>query len=305
MARHSWTNRIIPPVVAAIVVGCVWYALQNRPITPTAVPATKASTIPAPPNAQSVAGATTLPNVSPMVKKLGTQLQFSVDPTPYMHVQKVEFYVEAQFVGAAYSQPYSVAVSEDNLTAGTHTVTAKIYLAGSSTKSSQPATFTATPKAPPAPAADGDTRGAVVPTTPPSSSSPATPASPTALPAPTDLSGTASSDGTSATLSWNSPEAAKSYQVWRDGAQVATTIGTGYTDTGLNPGQTYDFSVIAVDADNNASATSDMLAVTMPTPTPLADNPEDTQVVKPGTQSPSLGTTDAPRANDTGTTPAT
>jgi hypothetical protein len=217
-----------------------------------------------------------------VVTRWGSQLQFSVNPAPYKHIQKVEFYIEPHFVGAAFSQPYSVAVNEDNLTAGTHTVTAKIYLDGTGAKSSQPATFMATPKTPPALPADSDT-DSIVPASPPSS--PATPGSPAALPAPTDLSGAASSDGTSVTLSWTGPEGAVGYRVWRDGVQVATTTGTGFTDTGLNPGQTYDYSVVALDADSKASAASGVLAVTMPTPP--ANNPEDAQPAKTDSPSPS------------------
>lgn len=300
MGRHSWTNRIIPLLVAAGVVGCVWYALQSRPAIPVAGSITRAATTPTPTPSTPVADAAILPSVSPVVTKRGSQLQFSVNPTPYKHIQKVEFYIEAHFVGAAFSQPYSVAVNEDNLTAGRHTVTAKIYMDGtSSAKSSQPATFTAAPKVSPAPATDGDidVRGV----TPQTDSETTPPETPAALSAPTDLSGETASDGTSVTLNWTGPEGAVRYQVWRDGTQVATTIGTGFTDTGLNPGQTYDYSVAASDAAGNASAASTAFAVTMPTPTSLDNDPgsipaaktADTESSPPPAADPSAATDDA------------
>lgn len=270
MARHSWKNRTIPPLLAIAIVGCVWYALDSRPEAGQTDTSAAANAAPSPQNGDA-ASARVLPPISPTVRKFGQQVQFTVNPAAMKHVQKVEFYVESQFVGTAYSQPYTVAVNENNLTAGTHKVVAKIYT-DATTAQSQPATFTAKPVAPPAQNMDtSDAEGAaVIANTGGTSSSgneDVAPAGPTAPDVPSNLAASAGDDGTSATLTWMAVGSATGYQVWRDGSQVASTAGTGYTDTGLTPGQTYDYTVIALNG-SAASDPSDMVAVTMPTPPP-------------------------------------
>jgi hypothetical protein len=273
---------MVPPLVVAAVVGCVWYALDSRP-SPTVAVVTSSNTTSAQVSSP-IHTDTQLVSASPLVRKLGSQLEFTVNSIPYKNVQKVEFYVEKQFVGAAYSKPYSVAMSENNLSAGNHTVTARIYTS-STTTDSQPVIFTSKPTSPPKPAVNTttDTAGGTVATTPAPITSPSpttTPSSQATVMVPTDVSATTSSDGTSATLNWNQPDkAVTSYQVWRDGQQVAIPNGSGYTDTGLNPGQTYDYQIVAVAASGTTSDPSATMAVTMPKPqvTPLAKNisPQD------------------------------
>jgi chitodextrinase len=46
------------------------------------------------------------------------------------------------------------------------------------------------------------------------------------------------------------------YRILRDGVFVTTTSLTGYTDTGLADARTYQYQVVAVDGDGNASAPS-------------------------------------------------
>jgi len=258
--KYGWTNRLTPPLLLAVVVACVWYALDGRPSSMASTPPVQAKipTMPVAQTATAHAEATAPP--SPTVKKLGSQLEFSVAAVPYKDVQRVEFYVEKQFVGAAYSQPYSVAISENTLVAGTHTITAKIYTT-TDTAESSPATFTATPTAPSAAAIDtpNTTDAPVIPTGTSNTSAQA-PA------APTDVAASAAADGTSTTLSWTAVAGATHYYVWRDGVQVGTTTGAGYTDTGLAQGHTYDYQVLSVDDASNASTPSTPVAITMPTP---------------------------------------
>ena len=65
------------------------------------------------------------------------------------------------------------------------------------------------------------------------------------------------------------------YQLFRDGAQIATTTSTTYIDTGLLPATTYAYTVKAFDAIPNVStssatttATTNALPVSVPTTTP-------------------------------------
>lgn len=84
--------------------------------------------------------------------------------------------------------------------------------------------------------------------------------------APTNLFVTATTDS-SATLSWSAATddvAVVSYRVYRDGVQSgAAPSGTTVTETGLNVGTTYSYTVDALDAAGNVSARSS--AVSAPT----------------------------------------
>lgn len=253
-AKHTWINRIVPPLVLVGVVGCVWYGLSSRPKLVADLPVQ-----------QQVAAATSSPsstanqqpvaNITPTVDKIGSQVQFSVDLKPLKEVQKVEFYVENKLMGAAFAEPYTVAVSENNLTAGTHTVTAKVYTANATTQT-VPTMFTANPSTPP----PIDTDASIQPA---QSSAPAQQPQTSHVAKPTGLIAAAADDGTTAQVSWSSGGAA-SYQVWRDGAQIGAASSTAYADTGLTPGQTYDYQIVAVTGDGSTSDPSDQVAVTMP-----------------------------------------
>ena len=54
------------------------------------------------------------------------------------------------------------------------------------------------------------------------------------------------------------------YRVYRDGTQIATTAGLGFTDTGRTPNTTYGYEVRAVDAATNLGAPASASATTPP-----------------------------------------
>lgn len=70
------------------------------------------------------------------------------------------------------------------------------------------------------------------------------------------VTGTTSS---SVSLSWTAstdPAGVTGYSVYRNGAKVATVTTTGYTDSGLSPATSYQYTVTAQDAAGNVSAAS-------------------------------------------------
>ncbi|MEV2247042.1 PHB depolymerase family esterase [Streptomyces sp. NPDC049970] len=81
------------------------------------------------------------------------------------------------------------------------------------------------------------------------------------LPAPTGLKVTGVTDN-SASLAWNTVGSAGSYLVYRDGAKVATTTSSSYTDTGLAAGTAYRYTVAAADSAGTAGAASAALTAT-------------------------------------------
>jgi chitodextrinase len=91
--------------------------------------------------------------------------------------------------------------------------------------------------------------------------------------APSALSATASGTST-VDLSWNAAidnVGVTGYRIFRNGSQVATTTGTTFTDSGLNPATVYTYSVVAFDAAGNSSSPSGSATAT-------TQSPPDTQV---------------------------
>ncbi|MFJ8431554.1 PHB depolymerase family esterase [Kitasatospora sp. NPDC094019] len=83
------------------------------------------------------------------------------------------------------------------------------------------------------------------------------------LPAPSGLTATATAGDTVA-LGWQPVTGAVSYRVFRNGAPVADPTGTGWTDSGLNAGTAYGYTVAAVGADGTPGARSTTVTVTTP-----------------------------------------
>ncbi|GAA1394414.1 DUF4832 domain-containing protein [Catellatospora coxensis] len=70
---------------------------------------------------------------------------------------------------------------------------------------------------------------------------------------------------TSVSLSWSAATdnvGVAGYQVFRGGTQVGAPTGTSFTDTGRSPGQTYQYTVRAVDAAGNVSGSSATVSAT-------------------------------------------
>jgi uncharacterized protein YkwD/chitodextrinase len=92
-----------------------------------------------------------------------------------------------------------------------------------------------------------------------------TPPSDTIVPsAPGLLTGTAASTS-QVTLTWGAASdnvGVTGYRVYRGGAQVGTTSGTSYSDTGLAPGTAYSYTVRAYDAAGNLGPASNTATVT-------------------------------------------
>ena len=111
-------------------------------------------------------------------------------------------------------------------------------------------------------------------------------ATPTGAPA-VDLGWTAATDNV----------ALGGYRVSRDGVAIATTAGSAaaFTDTGVDPGTTYTYTVIAVDTSGNAGPSASAVATTpgvapVPTPSPSPDpagSPDPPSVAVTDLESPS------------------
>ncbi|MFI6937743.1 PHB depolymerase family esterase [Streptomyces sp. NPDC050418] len=93
---------------------------------------------------------------------------------------------------------------------------------------------------------------------------------PGTLPAPQNLTVTGTTD-TTASLNWNAVEGAASYDVYRGDAKTASTSSTTFTDTGLNTGTTYRYTVRAVDANGAQGAASAAATATTGGFTPTCD----------------------------------
>jgi glucosylceramidase len=86
------------------------------------------------------------------------------------------------------------------------------------------------------------------------------------LSAPSNLAAS-STTSTSTTLSWGASTGGSgtvTYDIDRNGTQVATTTGTSYSNTGLSPSTTYSYTVSATDTAGDTSAASSAVSVTTP-----------------------------------------
>jgi len=94
-------------------------------------------------------------------------------------------------------------------------------------------------------------------------------------------------------LTWNAVTGATSYQVYRNGVLAGTTLAAAFTDTGLVNGNSYSYTVVAVNSGGSSAASAAVSAVpTVPaptTPTGLAATAGNAQVLLSWT--PVLGAT--------------
>ena len=96
--------------------------------------------------------------------------------------------------------------------------------------------------------------------------------------APTNLSATFNTSTNAIDLSWTAATdnvAVTGYEVFRDDAAVAigTTAGTTFSDIGLAPDSTHSYTVVAVDAAGNRSASSNVASATTLPPAPADVTP--------------------------------
>ncbi|GAM24515.1 hypothetical protein SAMD00019534_076900 [Acytostelium subglobosum LB1] len=79
---------------------------------------------------------------------------------------------------------------------------------------------------------------------------------------PSNLAVTGTTDS-SVTLSWSAGNGTTTYNVVRDGSNIASVSGLTYTDTGLTPGTSYTYAVVGVNSSGTAStATPSVIATT-------------------------------------------
>lgn len=133
-------------------------------------------------------------------------------------------------------------------------------------------------------------------TTKPGAPSPARPVAPSA---PTRLIAVAA-DEHNVWLSWSAPVNGGSggvayYRVIRDGQAIGWTRDKSVTVTGLAPGTTYRFAIIAVNGAGLPSAPSNQITAMTASPSPSAPPPSPSTV-------PPVPTTDAPTPSPTETT---
>ncbi|OHB03788.1 MAG: hypothetical protein A2920_01925 [Candidatus Zambryskibacteria bacterium RIFCSPLOWO2_01_FULL_43_17] len=79
--------------------------------------------------------------------------------------------------------------------------------------------------------------------------------------APTITATTGSQCGGSILITWNTVSNASYYKITRDGAEIATTSATTYTDSGLTPGSGYAYSVKAVNSAGQSASSNTATAV--------------------------------------------
>ena len=101
------------------------------------------------------------------------------------------------------------------------------------------------------------------------------------IPAPTNVAVDSATDS-SLTVTWSAVNGAASYNVYRDGAKVGSATGTSYTDSSLNPGSTYTYTVKAFANGSESNASTAVQGTTTGTP-PALPAPSGLAATTPGT----------------------
>lgn len=159
-------------------------------------------------------------------------------------IAKVEFYAQGKLLATDTTAPYEYNWDVSGQANGIVTVSAKAYdKAGNSSTDSIAVTIGNTGTKAPA--------------------------------APGGVSATAESYN-KVSVHWDAVDGAAKYRVARDNLVIATVGSTNYSDDSVSADTTYSYSVVAVDANNNASDASAVAKVTTPKP-PTTDSDTPTQ----------------------------
>lgn len=184
-------------------------------------------------------------------------------------IQKVEYRLDDQFAGVTYAMPFNFRLDTAKLTPGQHSINALAYDKTGHSYQSTSLNFSYQPP---------ETTSSTVPTlkTTPKTTRRTATQTPTAAPnspppdttAPSVPTGLilSATDGYTTNLSWAGSSdnvAVTSYQILRDGAVLGTSTTTSYSDQTVVPGNTYSYSVSAVDAAANVSASSTQPSITL------------------------------------------
>jgi chitodextrinase len=169
-------------------------------------------------------------------------VELTAEATSSVGVSRVEFYLNSTLIGTDSTAPYTTSWDTTTASNGTHTIKVVVY-------DTQNPSVTAE-----------DTVSITINNPVPDTTPPTTPG---------NLTATASGH-TKVDLSWgastDSGSGLKTYQVIRDGIVIAETTNTTYSDTTVVAGQTYQYTVYAVDKANNTSDASNTADVTVPQP---------------------------------------
>jgi chitodextrinase len=161
-------------------------------------------------------------------------------PSDDVRVVSVEFYLDGTYAGQAGNSPYGMGWNTLTSYNGVHALYARAYDAAGnfSTASLISLSVTNVPADPTPPTPPGSVTASV-------------------------------SGGVQVGLVWASSAdniGVTGYSVYRDGAKMATVVGTAWTDLSVVSGSTYGYWVVAYDAAGNASGPSNTATVTITPP---------------------------------------
>ena len=193
-------------------------------------------------------------------------------------VARVEYSVDKTFAAVTYAAPFSFTFEPAKYGNGGHEISAIVFDKKGKSYNTRvakvivelpPDALVATPPTPVAPAQGSSTRPRTGRTTTPPDTSPVTPPTPPDTVAPSTPSGLAiasSPGGYTTTLTWTASTdnvGVARYQIYRDGQVLGTSTTASYQDQTVVPGNTYSYSLAALDAADNMSDMSGQPSVTL------------------------------------------
>jgi chitodextrinase len=169
-------------------------------------------------------------------------VQLTAEATSSVGVSKVEFYLNGTLIGTDATAPYTATWNTTTASNGQHTLKVVVY-------DTQDPSVTAE-----------DTVTVTINNPVPDATPPTKPGTLTAT-----ASGSQKVD-----LVWGASTDAesglKAYRISRSGRVIAEVTATSYSDTTVVAGQTYEYTVYAIDKANNVSEPSNTASVTVPMP---------------------------------------
>jgi Domain of unknown function (DUF4082)/Bacterial Ig domain len=202
-------------------------------------------------------------------------------------VSRVEMYLGGVLRHTSYSHPFDATIDTSQLVAGKHTLTIKLYDNSGKILAEKAITIVVAHKSGQGSGAEAESNsGQATATTAKAigkkttsgssggssgGSGSVNPGDTTAPTAPAGLI-VAAAGLTTAALTWNASSdnvAVTSYRIYRNGILAISVQAplTTFNDTGRNPGNSYSYTVRAVDAAGNLSASSASVGITMPSAT--------------------------------------
>lgn len=201
-------------------------------------------------------------------------LKIEVSVAENQNINRVEYSIDSKLAAVSYSSPFSTNLDISNLSPGEYTLKIIAYDTAGNASEPQEFKFTVAPpiKSPEETVYNKSAVHSSVYNYRDSSvtiKNPTPTVSPiydTSKPSEPSSLNIVQSGEHDVTVSWNSSTdnvGIAGYQIWRDGAMIATAVSTNYVDHNTLPGMTYAYKILAYDLAGNLSNSNNGVSISL------------------------------------------